>query len=261
MKYSLLMISIFSCLLSACDSHADHRLKVAATSVPHAEILEKAKPILAEDGVDLDIIIIEDYNTPNRALQEGEIDANFFQHLPFLESQIKDFGYTLEEFTPVHIEPMGLYSKKIHRLDELKNQAKIAIPNDPTNQARALFLLQSQQLIALSKNDLSATVYDIVENPHNFELIEIDPALLSRTLDDVDLAAITTNFALQAGIKPDKEALALESKESRFVNSVVIRHGEADREDLQKLKNALRSKEVSEYIRSRYQGTIIPVNE
>ena len=245
--------------LTSCSSSNSHTLKVAATTVPHAEILEHIKPELREKGITLDVVVVEDYNIPNRALNDHEVDANFFQHLPFLEAQRADFGYQLESLAAIHIEPMGLYSLKIQKLADLSPHATIAVPSDPSNQARALLLLEQQGLLSLSRQDIHTSVLDIKDNPQHFKIIEIDSPLLSRTLEDVDLAAITTNFALQAGLSPQKDALALEDAQSLFVNIVVIRTGENSHADLQALKKALTSSNTAQFITDQYQGAIIPI--
>ncbi|WP_068466876.1 MetQ/NlpA family ABC transporter substrate-binding protein [Candidatus Protochlamydia phocaeensis] len=245
-------------LLTSCSSSQAPTLKVAATSVPHTEILEIVEPDLKKQQIQLEIVTVEDFNTPNRALQDKEVDANFFQHQPFLDAQKTDFGYQLESLAAIHLEPMGLYSKKIKSLNELKNGATIAIPSDPTNQARALALCQQTGLIRLKRQDAKATVLDIAENPKQIKFIEIDSPLLSRALEDVDAAAISTNFALQAGLSPQKDILAIEDAQSLFVNVLVIRSGDEQRADLQALKAALTSDKVKDFINSRYEGAILP---
>lgn len=259
MKKILCLISCLLCLgflLTGCEKKSAPELKVAATSIPHAEILEFIKPDLQEKGIELTIVVVEDFNTPNRALQDREVDANFFQHLPFLEAQQKDFGYTLESLVGVHLEPMGLYSKKLASLIDLKKGLLIAIPNDPTNQSRALLLLEKQGLIKLRAKGAAISVLDIEASP--FEFLEMDSALLSRTLDDVDLAAITTNFALQANLSPQQDALVIEDGHSLFTNIVTIRAGERDRTDLQALKEAVTSPSTKQFIEEKYRGAVIP---
>lgn len=245
-------------ILTGCSNRSQSNLKVAATSVPHAEILEFIKPHLQQRNVTLEIIVIDDFNTPNRALADGEVDANFFQHLPFLQEQQKDFNYHLESLAVVHLEPMGIYSKKISSLADLPHKAKVAIPSDPTNQARALALLQQTGLLTLKSTGIKATILDIVDNPHQLQLLEIDSALLCRTLDDVDAAAISTNFALLAGLSPHKESLAMENAQSDFVNLVAIRQGEAQRHEFQTLKEVLHTNDVRQFIEDHYQGAVIP---
>lgn len=249
----------FICLfLAGCQKSSQPALTVAATAIPHAEILEFVKPDLKEKGIDLHILVVEDFNTPNRALEDREIDANFFQHLPFLEMQNEELGYQLEELVGIHLEPMALYSKKLTSLQDLKPGSVVAIPNDPTNQARALCLCEDLGLIKLKRHDAKASLLDITENPYQLKWMDLDSALLSRALDDVFLAAITTNFALQAGLLPKQDALAIENGQFLFVNYVVIRSGESQREDLQALKAALTSSKVKDFIQERYQGAISP---
>lgn len=246
-------------LLSGCSDGDKRGLKIAASAVPHAQILEFIKPDLKNQGIDLIIIVSDDYNMPNRALSNGEIDANFFQHLPFLEEQITQFHYPIESLAKIEIEPMGIYSTKIHDLSELKEKATIAIPNDPTNEARALLLLQDHGLIQLddSKN-LHATILNIEQNPKQLKFLEIDAAMLPRSLDDVDAAAITTNYALEAALSPQKDALVLESKDSPYVNIIAIKTGEEKRPEILALKSAMTSEKVKAFILQTYNGAILP---
>jgi D-methionine transport system substrate-binding protein len=243
---------------SGC-SDSKNGLKVAASAVPHAQMLEFVKPDLKSQGIDLIIIVTDDYNMPNRALADGEIDANFFQHIPFLEAQIKEFHYPIESLAKIEIEPMGLYSKKIHALSELKDGSAIAIPNDPTNEARALLLLQNHGIIELKDpKNLHSTVASILKNPKRIKFIEVDAAMLPRVLDDVEAAAITTNYALQANLSPIKDALVLESKDSPYVNIIAIRVGDENRPDIQALKAAMTSEKMREFILKTYKGAILP---
>lgn len=245
-------------LLAACSSN-EKGLKVAGSPVPHAEILEFVKQDLKEEGVNLIIIPTDDYNIPNRALADRELDANFFQHRPFLEMQKEAFHYPLIELTAIEIEPMGLYSNKIKTLADLKSGSKVAIPNDPSNEARALFLLESQGLIELKpKNNPHSTLLNISKNEKNLSFIELDAAMIPRTLADVDLAAINTNYALEAGLNPLKDALAKEGKDSPYANILVIREGDESREDIQALKKALTSEKMREFLKEKYRGAIIP---
>jgi len=227
--------------------------------MPHAEILEYIKPNLKKKNhIDLEILIIDDFNTPNRALNDGEVDANFFQHLPFLEAQQLDFGYRFENLVGVHLEPMALYSKKIHSLKQLQEGATIALPSDPSNQARALALCEQVGLLTLRIKGAKASLLEIDDNPLHLRFVEMDSPLLGRSLDDVDAAAITTNFALLSQLSPKKDALAIENGQSRFVNLVAIREGESQRPALQALKEALTTEEVREFIEKKYQGAIVP---
>lgn len=245
-------------LLCGCQSSSKNQLRVAATSVPHAEILENVQGELEKDGVYLKIVIIDDFNTPNRALNDKEVDANFFQHESFLENQKKEFGYKLENYAKIHVEPMGIYSFQIDKLNKLKEGSRVGLPVDVANQARALILLQDKGLIKLKKSGPDVTLQDISENPKHLKFMEIDCALLPRTLDDLCLAAITTNFALQAGLSPKEESLAIEGADSSYVNILVIREGEGDRKDLQALKRALTSEKTRQFITKKYKGAVLP---
>lgn len=258
---SILACCLFTGLLfvlTSCAGSSKPTLKVAATSVPHAELLELIQPDLQSENIHLEIIVVDDFNTPNRALADGEVDANFFQHLPFLESQQADFGYRLEALAGIHLEPMGIYSKKISSLKELKKGASIALPSDPSNQARALALLQQNGLIEVKREGAKASVLDIKTNQLQLHFIEMDSPLLTRSLDDVDGAIIPTNFALLGGLLPKKDALAIEDGQSSYVNYVVVREEEGGRTDLQLLKRALTSEKVRDYIQEHYKGAVEP---
>lgn len=247
-----------SCALFSCTS-SKHRFKVAASPMPHAEMLEFIRPELKAKGVDLEVIVIDDYNIPNRALAGHEVDANFFQHIPFMEEQIKEFGYKIENLAKIELEPMGVYSKKIRDLSKLPPKAKIALPNDPTNEARALALLAKQGLIQMKDpKNLQATVLDIASNPKQLQFIEVDAAMLPRTLDDVDAAVINTNYALAAKLSPLKDALALEGKDSPYANIIAIRIGEEKRPEIEELKAAMTSEKMREFILKQYQGAVLP---
>ena len=257
--------SVLTCLILSllmllpCCSKEKKGLKIAATPVPHAEILEFIKPELASQGIDLEVIVTDDYNMPNRALAEKEVDANFFQHLPFLEEQIKQFDYPIHSVATVEIEPMGVYSRKVRSLDELRDYSVIAIPNDPTNEARALLLLQNQGLIKLQQtSSIQATVLNIAKNPKHFKFLEVDAAMLPRTLDDVEAAVINTNYALQANLSPLKDAIVLEGKNSPYANVLVIRNGDEERPDIQALEAAMNSKKMRDFILKQYKEAILP---
>ncbi len=246
-------------LLTACTSTPKNGLKVAATAVPHAELLEFVKPDLKAQGIDLIIVIAEDYNMPNRVLADKEVDANFFQHIPFMEEQIKQFHYAIESIAKIELEPMGIYSKKIKSLSELRDDSTFAVPNDPTNEARALLLLQKHGLIELdNSNNLQATVLNITKNPKHLKFIEVDAAMVPRTLEDVDAAAINSNFALQAKLSPLKDALVFESKDSPYANIIAVRIGDENRPDIQALKTAMTSEKMREFLLQKYKGVILP---
>lgn len=234
-------------------------LKVGATPVPHAEILNEIKPLLAKDGIDLQIIEFTDYVKPNLSLNDKEIDANLFQHEPYLKKFAADRKLDLVNLVAVHIEPMGVYSKKLKDIKSVPDGAKVAIPNDPTNGGRALNILAKAGLIKLKDGvGISATVGDIVENPKNLKITEAEAAMLPRTLDDVDLAVINSNFAMEAKLNPTKDALFIEPKDSPYANIVAVRKGDENRKEIQALKKALTSPEVKKFIEEKYKGAVIP---
>ncbi len=234
-------------------------LKIGATPVPHSEILEFVKPKLEEKGIKLEIKEFTDYVTPNLALAEKEIDANFFQHLPYLESFIKEKNLDLVSVAKTHVEPLGLYSKKISSIDELKDGAVITIPNDPTNEGRALILLDAKGLIKLSDDaGLEATENDIIENPKNLVFKPIDAAQLPRTLEDVDASIINTNYALEGNLNPSKDALLIEGNESPYANIIAVRPEDKDSEKIKALVEILQTEEVKQFIEEKYNGSIVP---
>lgn len=259
-KKSLFVVcTLLLCILTGCSSKSKNGLKIAATPVPHAQMLEFIKPDLKAQGIDLVIIVTDDYNMPNRALANKEIEANFFQHIPFMDEQIKQFHYPIESIAKIELEPMGIYSKKVKSLTDLKDKATIAIPNDPTNEARALLLLQAHGIIQLDRsNNLQATVLNIIKNPKHIKFIEVDAAMIPRSLEDVDAAAINTNYALQANLSPLKDALVLEDKNSPYANILVTRIGDENRPDIQALKAAMTSEKMKEFILQKYKGAVLP---
>ena len=240
-------------------SNSKQVLKIGATAVPHAEILEQVKPILAKDGIELKITEFTDYNTPNLALGDKEIDANFFQHIPYMDEFAKAHNLNLVSAGGVHLEPMGLYSRQIKDLKDLPKGAKIAIPNDPTNGGRALLLLQKQGLITLKdSSNILSTVQDITSNPNEYQFVELEAAQVPRSLDDVALAAINTNYALNAGLNPGKDALAIESKDSPYVNIVTVLKGNENDPRIKKLMEALHTPEIKKFIEEKYKGAVVP---
>ncbi|OUM86233.1 MAG: methionine ABC transporter substrate-binding protein [Bacillus thermozeamaize] len=244
----------------AQDTNEPVTLKVGATAVPHAEILEDVvKPALEKEGIQLEVVVYEDYVQPNLNLQDKEIDANYFQHIPYLEKMSSEKNLNLVPLVGVHIEPMGIYSKKIKSLDELKEGAVVTIPDDPTNGGRALFLLQKAGLIKLKENaGIEATVNDIAENPKKLNIKTLEAAMLPRTLEDADIAVINTNYALQADLVPTEDALAIEESDSPYVNVLVVREEDKGNENLRKLAKALTSDEVKAYIEEKYKGSVVP---
>lgn len=234
-------------------------LKIGATPVPHAEILNFIKPTLAKEGVDLEIIEFSDYVKPNLALNDKELDANFFQHTPYLNKFAAERNLALTVLTNVHIEPMGIYSKSVKSLDAVPVGAKVGIPNDPTNGGRALAILASANLLKLKDGvGISGTPADIIDNPKKLEIVEVEAALLPRSLDDVALSVINSNFAMEAKLNPVKDSLFTEPKDSPYANIVAIRKGDENRPELQKLAKALTSPEVKKFIEDKYQGAVVP---
>jgi D-methionine transport system substrate-binding protein len=235
-------------------------LKVAASAVPHAEILEFVKPMLKAQGVDLQIQVFTDYIQPNLQVEEKQLDANFFQHKPYLDAFNREHGSHIIAVPngSVHIEPFGAYSKKIHAVAELRDGALIAVPNDPSNCARALILLQKQGLIRLKDpTNIFSTARDVVSNPKNLKIKELEAATLPRVLDDVDIALINTNYALAAGLHPTRDALFIESADSPYANLVAARPDNVNSPAIGKLITALHSPEVKKFIQDKYQGAII----
>ena len=244
--------------VAAFSAHAGD-LSVAATPVPHAEILEFVKPALAKEGVNLKVKVFTDYVQPNVQVAEKRLDANFFQHQPYLDEFNKSKGTNLVSVAAVHLEPLGAYSSKYKKLDELKDGATVVIPNDATNGGRALLLLDKAGLIKLkdSKNILS-TPKDIVENKKNLKFRELEAATIPRVLTQVDLALINTNYALEAKLNPEKDALVIEGSDSPYVNILVARPDDKDSEDMKKLVAALHTPEVKAFILEKYKGAIVP---
>lgn len=235
------------------------KLRVGATPVPHAEILEQVKPLLAAKGISLEIVEFTDYVTPNLALAEGDIDANFFQHIPYLEQFARDRRLAITYIAKVHIEPMGAYSKKIKDIKDLRDRAKIGIPNDPTNGGRALLLLQRAGLIKLDpKAGITATKFDITSNPKNLQIVELEAAQLPRSLEDLDLAVINSNFALEAKLVPTRDALFIEDSQSPYVNVLAVRTSDKDNPALRELAQALTSPQVAGFINKTYPGSVVP---
>ncbi|CAI8754794.1 MetQ/NlpA family ABC transporter substrate-binding protein [Brevibacillus sp. BC25] len=234
-------------------------LKVGASPVPHAAILKFVQPKLKEQGVNLEIKEFTDYVQPNVQVNEKQLDANFFQHKPYLEDFNKGQNMNLEPVVAVHIEPFGAYSKKVKSVDELADGATVALPNDPTNSGRALALLEKNGVIKLKEGaGISGTVKDVVENKKNLKFKEVEAAMLPRVLEEVDLALINTNYALEAKLVPTKDALFIEDKDTPYANFLVARPDNKDSEAIQKLAKALNSPEVKKFIEDEYKGAIIP---
>ena len=234
-------------------------LTVAASPTPHAVILEQCVPILAEQGIDLVINEYSDYVVPNTAVEDGDEDANYFQHIPYLEEFNETRGTHLVDVASVHIEPMGVYAGKTASLEELADGAVIAIPNDATNEGRALLLLEAQGLITLDdSSNLSATPNNIVDNPKNLQFEEIEAQTLPSSRPDLDLAVINSNYALGAGLNPTTDALAIESSDSPYVNVLVVKEGNEENEAVQALVEALHSDTIREFIETEFDGAVVP---
>ncbi|HIY24650.1 MAG TPA: ABC transporter [Candidatus Brachybacterium merdigallinarum] len=259
--------------LAACGGDDDAALtetdgvttiRIAATPLPHMEILTFVRDNLAADaGLELDLQEQTEYPIPNRLLSEGEVDANFFQHLPYLETEIAENGYELTPFEGVHIEPLGIFSDSLSSLEEIEDGASVGVPNDPTNRGRALALLAAEGLLTLAEGiePTEATIDDIDENPQNLEFAEIDAALLPRTLGDYAIAVINGNYALEADLSPAEDALALESGEDNpYANMLVVRTEDAENEALLALDELLHSDDVKSFIEENYSGAVLPVD-
>ncbi|KAF1004508.1 MAG: Methionine-binding lipoprotein MetQ [Pseudomonas sp.] len=254
----LLLVTALAAAFSA-SAFANEKLVVAATPIPHAEILELIKPTLAKEGVDLDIKVFTDYVQPNVQVAEKHLDANYFQTKPYLDNFNQGKGTNLVTVVGVHVEPFGGYSKKYKSLSELPDGATVALPNEGSNSGRALILLQKAGLIKLKgpKNAL-ATPKDIAENPKHLKFRELESALLPRVLDQVDLDLINTNYALEAKLNPVKDALVLEDRDSPYVNYLVARPDNKDSDAIKKLSAALTSPEVKAFIEKKYNGAVVP---
>jgi D-methionine transport system substrate-binding protein len=231
-------------------------LKVGVTAGPHAVIMEKVKSVAAESGLNIQIVTFNDFILPNAALNQGDLDANSYQHLPFLEEQIRTRGYKLKTIAKTVTMPLGIYTLKLSKLSELKDKARIAIPNDPTNGSRALILLEQQGCIRLSQKSLPS-ILDIKENPKQLKFIEIEAPQLPRTLQDVDIAVINTDWVLLAGMDP-KTALILEPQDTVYANWIVVRQDTKMTGDLEKLVNAYHSEAVKSFIYEMFKGAVLP---
>lgn len=238
-------------------------ITVAATAVPHAEILEQAKPILAEQGYDLEITVFDDYVQPNEVVEAGDMDCNYFQHIPYLESFNEEKGTHLVNVGGIHYEPFGIYAGTESDLSNVPDGATIAIPNDTTNEARALLLLQDNGLLTLKEDaGINATINDIVENPYNIEFVEMEAAQVPRVLSEVSFAVINGNYALDAGLNAQTDALATETSDSlaaqTYVNVIAVKEGNENNEGIKALVDVLKSDEIKKYIEDTYQGAVVP---
>ncbi|RQD78808.1 MAG: ABC transporter substrate-binding protein [Halanaerobium sp. MSAO_Bac5] len=255
----VLVVLAFMVVASFSAMADDHVLRVGATPVPHAEILEFVQDDLAERGIELEIIEFTDYVTPNLSLDDGSIDANYFQHIPYLDQFNADRGLDLVPVARVHVEPIALYSDKYDSLEDIPEGASIAVPNDPSNEGRALILLHNSGVITLDDpENLNATPIDIVDNPKNIRFNELEAAQLPRVLADVAGAVINTNYALEANLNPLDDALVIEDSDSPYVNVVAVRSEDEDSEKIKILREVLNSQKVEDFILEEYKGAVVP---
>ncbi|SMG06045.1 MULTISPECIES: MetQ/NlpA family ABC transporter substrate-binding protein [unclassified Paracoccus (in: a-proteobacteria)] len=244
--------------LSAAMAVAEE-IKVGVSPGEHGEIMEEVAKIAEAKGLTIDIIEFTDYVVPNQALADGDLQANSFQHQPYLDNQIKDRGFDLVAIGKTITTPMGAYSEKLKSLDELAEGAQVAIPNDPTNGGRALLLLQDKGVIKLADGTgLTPSPLDVTENPKNLKFMELDAAQLPRALADVEIAIINTNYALDAGLNPNEDAIAMEKADSPYANIIVVRKGDEEAPWAKQLVEAYHDPAVKKFIEERYQGAVIP---
>lgn len=255
--FAVAALSFFSCN----KKESAKVINVGATPEPHAELLNLVKEDLSKAGFTLNVIEFTDYVTPNEALESGQIDANYFQHLPYMESFNQEKNFHLVNAGGIHIEPIAIYSKKISNLNSIKQGATVAIPNDPTNEGRALLLLQSANLISLNAEaGITATPLDITENKLNLKFREIEAASLPRVLNDVDAAVINGNYAIPAGLSASKDGLFIEGADSPYVNVIAVKAGNEESEGIKALVSALKTQKVKDWISSKYpSGEVIAI--
>ena len=241
-------------------------IKVAASATPHAEILEQVKPILEKEGYDLEVTVFNDYVQPNEVVESGDFDANYFQHIPYLNSFNEEKGTHLVNAGGIHYEPFGIYPGTKKSLDDIADGDSIAVPNDTTNEARALLLLQDNGIITLKDGaGLEATKNDIVDNPYNIDIVELEAAQVARVVNETAYVVLNGNYALEAGFSVGKDALAYEKSDSEaaktYVNVIAVKEGNENDEGIKALVEALKSDEIKEYINSTYDGAVIPFEE
>lgn len=244
----------------------DTTITVAASATPHAEILEQAKPLLEEKGYELEVTVFNDYVQPNEVVESGDFDANYFQHIPYLESFNEEKGTHLVNAGGIHYEPFGIYPGTKSSLDDIAEGDSIAVPNDTTNEARALLLLQDNGIITLKEDaGLSATVNDIAENPYNVEIVELEAAQVARVANETAYVVLNGNYALEAGFSVAKDALAYEKSDSEaaktYVNVIAVKEGNEESEPIKALIEVLKSDEIKNYINETYDGAVIPFEE
>lgn len=257
--FALSLALVLALSLAACGGKKTVTLKVAASPTPHAEILNQCVDILKEQGIELVVTEYGDYVIPNTAVEDGDEDANYFQHVPYLDNFNTERGTHLVSVAGVHIEPMGLYAGNSASLEAVPDGGKVAVPNDATNEGRALLLLEAQGLITLKDSSkLDSTVNDIAENPKNLEFVELAAENITANLDEVDIAAINSNYALGAGLNPVTDALVIEAADSPYVNVLVVKEGNENSEAVQALVQALQSDTIRDYISTTFNGAVVP---
>ena len=261
---ALVLGTVGTSVVFAADD--DKTITVAASETPHSEILEAAKPILEEEGYDLEVTVFDDYVQPNEVVESGDFDANYFQHIPYLEQFNEEKGTHLVNAGGIHYEPFGIYPGTKDSLDDLEDGDSIAVPNDTTNEARALLLLQDNGIITLKEGaGLNATVKDIAENPHNVEIVELEAAQVARVTGETAYVVLNGNYALEAGFSVGKDALAYEKSDSEaaktYVNVIAVKEGNEDSEKIQALVDVLKSDEIKDFINEKYDGAVIPFEE
>ena len=258
----LLTAALIAGVFSGCGSKSDDKtIKVGACVTPHAEILNSVKDKLAEEGWDLEVVEYNDYVLPNTALEDGELDANYFQHKPYLDDFNEENGTHIVGVANVHFEPMAIYAGKTASLDDVADGASVAVPNDTTNEARALLLLEAQGLISLNEDaGVQATVLDITDNPYHLEIKELEAAQVAKSIQDVDFAVINGNYAIEAGLT---DPLAVEASDSlaaeTYANLIAVKEGNEDSEKTKALVDAVLSDDVRDYINENYEGAVVHV--
>lgn len=274
---SVVFMLVMALVLAACGTSEEKteggngdegtkKLVVGASNVPHAEILEEAKPLLEEKGIELEIVTFQDYVLPNQALNEKELDANYFQHIPYLDSQMAENGYDFVNAGGIHIEPIGVYSQKYKSLDELPDGAHIIVSSSVADHGRILTMLEKQGLITLKEGieKTAATVEDIIENPKNLNFdAEYEAALLPQIYNngEGDAVLINSNYAIDAGLNPIEDSIAIEESDSPYVNVIAVRAGDESSEKIKALVDVLRSEEIQNFILEKYEGAVVPVKE
>jgi D-methionine transport system substrate-binding protein len=275
--FSLVLAFTLALVLAACGTSEEKteggngdeetkKLVVGASNVPHAEILEEAKSLLEEKGIELEVVTFQDYVLPNQALDSKELDANYFQHIPYLNAQMAEHGYDFVNAGGIHIEPIGVYSQKYKSLDELPDGAHIIVSSSVADHGRILTMLEKQGLITLKEGveKTAATVEDIVDNPKNLNFdAEYEASLLPQIYNngEGDAVLINSNYAIDAGLNPIEDSIAIEESDSPYVNVIAVRSGDESREEIKALVEVLRSKEIQDFILEKYSGAVVPVSE